>query len=223
MQNVAFMKSFLLTIVMFIDIPTSHAWGKEGHEIVANIAYNLLTSEAKEASYHILFPSDDFNATGYISPLAAVANWADKARYTKEFSWTTPLHYVDVQDELIEGGCPYTPEELPHLKKAMKSKCTFQYERDCVDDFCAVGAIASCSHLSKHDHKSLLTQGRLRGPVKPYAAYNVTQRQSLMFLIHIIGDIHQPLHASRASDRGGNTIHVTFGDELIGHEGWNLQ
>jgi hypothetical protein len=82
MQNVAFMKSFLLTIVMFIDIPTSHAWGKEGHEIVANIAYNLLTSEAKEASYHILFQSDDFNATAYISPLAAVVNWADKARYT---------------------------------------------------------------------------------------------------------------------------------------------
>ncbi len=210
---------------MFMDIPTSHAWGKEGHEIIANIAYNLMTPETKEASSHILFPSNDFNATDDISPLAAVANWADKVRYTKEFAWTAPLHYVDVQDELVKGGCPYTPEELPHVKKARKSKCTFQYKRDCVDDLCAVGAIETFSHrCKKHDPQSWWTQGRLRGAVKPYAAYkNVTQRESLMFLIHIVGDVHQPLHAARASDRGGNTIHVTFGDELMGRAKWSLQ
>jgi hypothetical protein len=53
-----------------------------------------------------------------------------------------------------------------------------------------------------------------------------------MFLIHIIGDIHQPLHVSRESDRGGNTIHVSFADEFpgfrderLGHaqKEWNLQ
>jgi nuclease S1 len=31
-----------------------------------------------------------------------------------------------------------------------------------------------------------------------------------MFLIHFVGDIHQPLHLGRASDRGGNSITVTF-------------
>ena len=31
-----------------------------------------------------------------------------------------------------------------------------------------------------------------------------------MFLTHFIGDIHQPLHSARTTDRGGNTIDVTF-------------
>ena len=31
-----------------------------------------------------------------------------------------------------------------------------------------------------------------------------------LLLSHISGDIHQPLHASRGSDRGGNSIHVHF-------------
>lgn len=35
-------------------------------------------------------------------------------------------------------------------------------------------------------------------------------RQALMFLIHFVGDIHQPLHASRASDKGGNNISVKY-------------
>jgi hypothetical protein len=39
---------------------------------------------------------------------------------------------------------------------------------------------------------------------------NFTTHQSLMILIHFIGDIHQLLHVSQKSDIGGNSIHVTF-------------
>ena len=31
-----------------------------------------------------------------------------------------------------------------------------------------------------------------------------------MFLVHFMGDIHQPLHCSRTTDRGGNNIHVHY-------------
>jgi hypothetical protein len=34
-----------------------------------------------------------------------------------------------------------------------------------------------------------------------------------MFLTHFVGDIHQPLHCARKTDRGGNSIHVHFLDE----------
>jgi hypothetical protein len=33
---------------------------------------------------------------------------------------------------------------------------------------------------------------------------------ALKFLVHIIGDIHQPMHVSHAEDRGGNDIGITF-------------
>ena len=31
-----------------------------------------------------------------------------------------------------------------------------------------------------------------------------------MFLIHLIGDMHQPFHAGREADRGGNTIKIRW-------------
>jgi hypothetical protein len=40
---------------------------------------------------------------------------------------------------------------------------------------------------------------------------NVTARQdALKFLIHFVGDAHQPMHVSRKEDKGGNTIQVRF-------------
>ena len=33
---------------------------------------------------------------------------------------------------------------------------------------------------------------------------------ALKFLVHLVADLHQPLHAGRASDRGGNEIQVTW-------------
>jgi hypothetical protein len=35
-------------------------------------------------------------------------------------------------------------------------------------------------------------------------------REDLMFLIHFIGDMHQPLHCSDNKDKGGNDVHVEF-------------
>jgi hypothetical protein len=34
--------------------------------------------------------------------------------------------------------------------------------------------------------------------------------QALRFLIHFVGDIHQPLHAANHDDRGGNRIRVSL-------------
>ncbi len=36
------------------------------------------------------------------------------------------------------------------------------------------------------------------------------QQLALRFLIHAIGDLHQPLHAGNGTDRGGNDFEVTF-------------
>lgn len=37
-----------------------------------------------------------------------------------------------------------------------------------------------------------------------------TRQDALKFLIHFIGDAHQPMHVSRKEDKGGNTIQVRF-------------
>lgn len=35
----------------------------------------------------------------------------------------------------------------------------------------------------------------------------------LKFLVHLIGDLHQPMHVGRAEDKGGNTIQVRWFDD----------
>jgi hypothetical protein len=36
------------------------------------------------------------------------------------------------------------------------------------------------------------------------------QVHSLKFLMHFVGDLHQPMHISRAEDKGGNTIQLNY-------------
>jgi DNA/RNA endonuclease YhcR with UshA esterase domain len=54
--------------------------------------------------------------------------------------------------------------------------------------------------------------------------------EALKFLVHFVGDAHQPMHISRAEDKGGNSIQVRFDDKgtnlhslwdskLIDHQG----
>jgi hypothetical protein len=209
----------------------------------------------------------------YASPLSAAASWADAVQYTEEFSWTLPLHFMDIRDDLIHGGCPSTSNSSSNSSNSSNSnsnnkdssECTFDYDRDCDNGLCAVNAIqqlatflynqtmplspppTSTSNSQQQDifHQWQNTPAlrSLRGTSTSVShPINFTTRQSLMFLIHFIGDIHQLLHVSRKSDIGGNSIHVTFPFLFYGsssssnnnnhhrheryghalHKGWNL-
>ncbi len=60
------------------------------------------------------------------------------------------------------------------------------------------------------------------------AATPLQRAEALKFIGHFVGDIHQPLHAGRPGDLGGNTIRVDFfgrrtpnGDSLNLHSVWD--
>jgi hypothetical protein len=65
--------------------------------------------------------------------------------------------------------------------------------RDCGKEGCVVVKIAEFRRLV-HD------------PATPPDQ----RREALMFLIHFVGDMHQPLHCEDNSDRGGNSVQVQF-------------
>ena len=45
---------------------------------------------------------------------------------------------------------------------------------------------------------------------------------ALRFTVHLVGDLHQPLHAGNGTDRGGNDMRVTFfGDATNLHAVWD--
>jgi hypothetical protein len=49
-----------------------------------------------------------------------------------------------------------------------------------------------------------------------------SKQEALKFLVHFVGDLHQPLHVGRRADRGGNSIKVSlFGQETNLHSVWD--
>lgn len=64
---------------------------------------------------------------------------------------------------------------------------------------------------------------KFRKTLRNRAATRDEKQLALRFAIHIIGDLHQPLHAGRGSDRGGNEVQVTFFGEATNlHSVWDF-
>jgi hypothetical protein len=80
-----------------------------------------------------------------------------------------------------------------HYCNIKESKWTYEKNRDCPDGACVIEKIRDFS-------RALLDEGL--SPNK--------RKEALLYLIHFVGDVHQPLHLGNARDRGGNKVEVTF-------------
>ncbi|OEK04529.1 S1/P1 nuclease [Roseivirga misakiensis] len=50
------------------------------------------------------------------------------------------------------------------------------------------------------------------------------EAQNLKYLVHLVGDIHQPLHVGNGEDRGGNDVKVQwFGNDTNLHSVWDTR
>ena len=87
------------------------------------------------------------------------------------------------------------PIDKPHLDMA----------RDCPKGDCVIGKIEEL-RIKVHD------------PSTPPEE----RREALMFLIHFVGDMHQPLHCADNKDKGGNDVRVQFGGQTMNlHSLWD--
>jgi hypothetical protein len=80
-----------------------------------------------------------------------------------------------------------------HFINFPRRQCRYQPMRDCPDGSCVVGAIESQRALLRD--RSAPRQQRI---------------EALKFVVHFVGDIHQPLHAGWGFDRGGNDTQIRF-------------
>ncbi|KAK9131644.1 hypothetical protein Scep_011172 [Stephania cephalantha] len=112
--------------------------------------------------------------------LSALCTWPDQIRHWYKYRWTSSLHFIDTPDKA----------------------CTFDYSRDCHDphgvkDMCVAGAIKNFTSQLMHYREGSSDR-----------RYNMTE--ALLFLSHLVGDIHQPMHVGFTSDEGGNTIQLRW-------------
>lgn len=91
-----------------------------------------------------------------------------------------------------------------HFINYENGACSFKWARDCKDDWCNAGAIVNYSRqifdtsISKADRFT-----------------------ALKFVVHMMGDIHQPLHVSDGSNYGGNSIKIPFPHISANEANWS--
>jgi hypothetical protein len=63
---------------------------------------------------------------------------------------------------------------------------------------------------------------RFRATLRDPSASLADKRLALRFVVHLVGDLHQPLHVGKCCDRGGNEVKVKwFGRDLNLHSVWD--
>ena len=82
-----------------------------------------------------------------------------------------------------------------HYVNFPRGDCVFDEQRDCPDGQCVIGAIKK--------ELQILTS----------SAPDEKRLAALKYLVHFIGDVHQPLHAGFQDDKGGNKYQIQAFDK----------
>jgi len=176
----------LLTCGLLSAAPSAQAWGDEGHKIVGDVAMRLLEPAVRHRVLAMLAADTDALTA---HDFASETTWADKFRDSDRnttqvhFLQTRQWHFVDIelQQPDIDAACFQHPE-LPAGTPAESGPAA-----DCVVDKINQFTSQLAAPGSSAQEKLL----------------------ALKFLMHFVGDLHQPLHAADDHDAGGNGKSVT--------------
>lgn len=167
----------------------AQAWGDQGHMIVAAISQKSLNDKAKaRVAKLIAADKDGLSAKDYVSR----ATWADRYRDSDRnttkirYNATRQWHFVDINID--------TPD----------------FDAACFGHPSLGGAVAS-----KGPAKSCVVDKieQFRAELADPATSKQECLLAFKFILHFVGDLHQPLHASDRKDQGGNSKWVQFGSK----------
>ena len=91
-----------------------------------------------------------------------------------------------------------------HYVNLGEDACVYEASRDCRRGDCILGALKA--QLALLGDRGRTVEER---------------RRALKFVVHLVGDVHQPLHAAYARDKGGNTVQLRVPSDS-GERGSNL-
>ena len=98
-------------------------------------------------------------------------------------SWADSLRIADPKD----------PRSDWHYVNFRSGDCDYVPARDCPGGNCVIGAI---------NRQFLVLSDRSRPDAE--------RRDALKYLVHFVGDVHQPMHSSPRKDKGGNDVQVNL-------------
>jgi hypothetical protein len=196
------MKTLPIVFLGAVACANAFGWGCEGHQIVALIASRHLTAAAHAGVYQLLKDNPvDPALSRFCQPLPTdpmldAATWADDSkRVEKTGTW----HYLDI---------PRGVEHADPLK------------------YCAPVGEAKAGSGDRQDRPGCVLTGlQYELDILKDGNRSPAQRATaLRYVIHFIGDMHQPLHTTSNDDDGGNCTSLTlFEDPKRGnlHAAWD--
>ena len=113
---------------------------------------------------------------------------------------------ADVSDDADKWRQTRPETSLWHYVNIPFAAATYLRDRDCPQDNCVIAAIERSRSL-------LADRSRAQS----------ARKEALIFLVHFVADLHQPLHCIDNNDRGGNEVAVTFfGEPNTLHSVWDF-
>ena len=157
---------------------TALAWGGQGHRLVAALAAQDLTPAARAQVDRLL--------AGECTPAAVATTPSAEACHPSLpdiASWADELREHD--PDLGRRSARW------HYVNIAESGCRYDAARDCPGGDCVIEAIRDQSAILADTTRS-----------------DAERLQALKFVVHFVGDVHQPMHAGYAHDKGGNTHQI---------------
>lgn len=182
------------------------AWGDEGHEVVVAIALHFMLPVKRQTLIDLLAQdSDPLTAHDPVSS----AVWADRLRDARRhegqgnFQRSHEWHFVDLD------------RQHPNLSQACHQFAPLPH-----DTLASEGPAHTCVVDKIEQFSRELEQYRQAG--RP-AASRPEAILAVKYLMHFVGDLHQPLHAIDDHDHGGNTVRVKWDHAHAGslHHYWD--
>lgn len=174
--------SWWLSLAVISSLPATpaFAWGPVGQGLIGNWAVDQLRPPTRAKVMELLGIS---SAEALTHAVDQACFWPDTVRDTAEWSWSAPLHYVN----------------LPRYSDR------YSRERDCPEGLCVTeGILKYAAVLSRSDLD------------------RASREQAFAWLCHLVGDLHQPLHAGFRDDLGGNRVKVQYrGKSYNLHQFWD--
>jgi len=152
-------------VILFASVSPTFAWGGDGHQTVGRIASLRIKPQTAQRIAQILKPGET---------LANISTWADTVKERVGKTDPDPDTNAFLQDLVHnERNREWHYVNLPLNCRSYDACNAFQLENDVV-------------HMLNVAIRTL--QGR------PNPNYPLSKRNALKLLVHLAGDIHQPLH-----------------------------
>ena len=200
MRTMACLRTFVCLTTMMPG--QAMAWGREGHQTTALIAYMLLTPRAQKNVLAVLQGKK----------IIEVSTWPDDIKRAGKGC-------------VIPGAQGCSPEYRPETSQWHFVDIPFEGDKYDPQADCRASRYGDCIVPAIEEFRDILNKSTKRA----FAANGDEQKRklhdALSFIVHFLGDIHQPLHcAERNHDAGGNLVFVTWEGEpkYTYDDVWNL-